>query len=125
MPSLPLTRKSVNLDNILLDPNNPRFLELEDWQEIPINMYHLERIQNTAFQRLDGADFAQIEDLRKSIRANGYIPLEMIVVKPYEEDDSKYVVIEGNRRITAIRGIVKDSVNPDEDSLVQSLRTLE
>lgn len=39
---------------------------------------------------------------------NGYIPVERIVVRPYEHSEDKYLVIEGNRRLAAIKWILED-----------------
>ncbi len=123
--SIQLERKNIPVENIMLDPNNPRFFDLEGWEEVPANMYHLESKQNRAFQRLEGSEFGQVKDLQKSIMSNGYIPAEMIVVKPYNHDGSKYVVIEGNRRLVAIKGIIQNAIDPKNDDLVQSLQGLE
>jgi hypothetical protein len=39
---------------------------------------------------------------------NGYLPVEQIVVRPYDHDLGKYVVIEGNRRTAAVKWILED-----------------
>ncbi|WP_069803595.1 hypothetical protein [Thermogemmatispora onikobensis] len=133
MPFSPyLEPRQVPLASLLLDPNNPRFFDLEDWQKVPENLYHLERVQLKASQRLESSQAWQITELEQSIRSNGYIPTELIVVKPYELSDPVlnadqgpyFVVIEGNRRLAAIRKIVREALNPEQDELVQSLQTL-
>ncbi len=44
-----------------------------------------------------------IENLMSSIGENGFFPGEAIVVTPATPHDSKYIVIEGNRRLAALR----------------------
>src|SRR5687767_10083044 len=101
--TIQLERKILAVENLLLDPNNPRFFDLADWNIVQDNMFHIESVQNIAFQRLEGSQAGEIEELKESIRSNGYITAETIIVKPYEYDESKYIVIEGNRRLAAIR----------------------
>ena len=43
-----------------------------------------------------------IVDLIASISANGFFPGEAVVVTESEEHDDKYIVLEGNRRLTAL-----------------------
>lgn len=122
--SLKLEPQRTSLRNLLLDPNNPRFFQLEDWREIPANMYHFDHIQKAAFDRLERTLIGQIEELVDSIQSNGYIPAEVIIVKPYLNEEAKYIVIEGNRRLAAIRQIVQNAIDP-EDELVRSLQELD
>lgn len=124
LANLKLNRIEVKLDELLLDPNNPRFFDLTDWQKAPDNLFHIESYQNAAMGRLEGTQIGQIEDLRESIRSNGYIPAELMIVKEYQYEEGKYVVIEGNRRLVALKTIVRDTMDPD-DELVESIRTIE
>jgi len=123
--SLKLDPKVVSIDDLLLDPNNPRFFELDQWQQVPANLYHLKKVQSTALERFEITHIGQIDELVNSIKSNGYIPAEVIVVKPYEYDRSKYVVIEGNRRLTAIKQIIQNALDPVNDELVNSLQNLQ
>jgi len=53
-----------------------------------------------------------LQSLRDSIRTNGYIPIEQIVVVPYEDDDKdnkRYLVIEGNRRAASLKTLLTDA----------------
>jgi hypothetical protein len=120
-----LDKVKARLDDLLLDPNNPRFFELHNWTRIEPELYSSDRVQKLALDRFEKTNIGQIDELVDSIKSNGYIPAEMIVVKPYEADQSKYVVIEGNRRLTAIKRIVQEALDPENDSLVQSLKEME
>ena len=123
--SLKLDPKTVPLDDLLLDPNNPRFFELRQWERVEANLYHLEKVQRTALERFEIAHIGQIDELVNSIKSNGYIPAEVIVVKPYSYDSLKYIVIEGNRRLTAIKQIAQKALDPEKDELVRSLQNLQ
>lgn len=88
----------VSLDNLFLDPNNPRFVS-EDWVWIPDSDVVYEPVQAEARLKLVrsfGAD-----KLRMNMEINGYLPIDRIVVRQLEED--RYVVLEGNRRICAAK----------------------
>lgn len=120
-----LERQNVPLESLLLDPNNPRFFELANWNQVAETMYHLDKVQSMTLARMERADIGQIEELKNSIKSNGYIASENIVVKPYLHADGYYIVIEGNRRLTAMRAIVSESLNPDSDPSIQSLKEVE
>jgi hypothetical protein len=98
----------VNLDNLLLDPNNYRFYDMDVYSAAAPNRIHEESVQRRAEElvRLDGKE--DLRALKESIEANGYIPIEVLVVKPYPFKDGFYVVIEGNRRVAAMRWLKKD-----------------
>lgn len=97
-----------SLDNLLLDPNNYRFLDFEDYQEVATTTYHEPRVQDKAYQRLKGSRYEDLQALKESILANKYVPLDSLVVRAYEHVSDKFVVIEGNRRLAAMRWILED-----------------
>ena len=72
--------------------------------------------------RPGGKDKYNIEELVSSITKNGWWPVDYIFVRRFGDDD-RYVVIEGNRRIAAIREIKND---PKADpALKKSLESIE
>lgn len=90
----------IPIDKIFLDPNNYRFREEKDFQVIPEDKFHIEVNQKRAAQKLK----ADIPDLVKSIKSNGFLKVERVVVAKYG-DSGDYYVIEGNRRIAALKQI--------------------
>jgi hypothetical protein len=60
-------------------------------------------VQTKAAERLRTEALLQ---LKNSILKNGFLPFERLVVRPYGTD--RYVVIEGNRRLAALRWIASD-----------------
>lgn len=49
-----------------------------------------------------------LKDLQKSIKANGFLPIERIVVSKIDGTD-RYLVIEGNRRVAALKNLREQS----------------
>ena len=77
----------VPVEYLALDPRNPRLLGLNaDADEVEI------------IARLYRAD--DLSELLQSIASNGYLNIEPLVVL---EDNGRLVVLEGNRRLAAIR----------------------
>lgn len=88
--------KPVPVGNLRLDPDNPR----------------LSSGQNGAIQQDDVArvlwNEMAVDEVALSIAANGFFPEEPLIVipaDPSEKDEKKqkYIVVEGNRRLAAIR----------------------
>jgi hypothetical protein len=86
------------LEQIFLDPNNPRFTAV-DWDYVPVELWDKAEVQEIAQRRLV-ADF-DVEKLRMSMEVNGFLSIDQVIVKKFAED--KYVVLEGNRRICAAK----------------------
>ena len=95
----------LSIDNILLDPNNYRIISSEtEYQKVPE-----ERIGELEVQEDTQALMEQrgeLDPLIKSILRIGFLPIDRVVVRLWK--DGKYVVVEGNRRIAAIKKILKD-----------------
>lgn len=98
--------ESLKLSDLLLDPNNYRLQDNDVFQHISPNRFHLGQVQSGTQARLAKEG---IKTLRDSIVANGFLPIERIVVTPYEHEDGKYLIIEGNRRVAALRQIEKEA----------------
>src|SRR5580698_2054927 len=92
---------NVSLNDLLLDPNNPRFTELgQDLDAVPEVRFGEPRVQEEAYTRMKTARF-EVPELRDTIKNLGFLPMDRIVVRPWrgvEAQPPKYVVIEGNRR---------------------------
>ncbi len=91
--------EALQLDQLLLDPNNYRLQEQDSFAQIEDNRYHLERVQNGTKTRLGREN---LRPLRDSIFSNGFLEIERIVVTPYDHAEEKYLVVEGNRRVAAL-----------------------
>ena len=91
--------RAIPLDGLLLDPNNYRLQEQEGFTAYPDHRFHIDRVQEATRSRLRNEN---LEPLRNSIVANGFLEIERIVVVPYEHEAEKFLVIEGNRRVAAL-----------------------
>jgi hypothetical protein len=94
------------LEKILLDPNNYRFQDTPDFVTADANRFHEKTVQDRVYRTLK--ETANVGQLKASIIRNGFIPVERVVVRPYSARSDTYVVIEGNRRIAALRWIADD-----------------
>lgn len=116
-----LTNIEIPLENICLDPNNPRFVDTK-WINIPDADITKEDVQESTRRRL--IEKFGIEKLRMNMEVNGYLPIDRVIVRKLEDD--KYVVLEGNRRICAaklITMVALDGSSISED-VIKSLELI-
>jgi hypothetical protein len=98
-----MTPINVELDQLLLDPNNFRFQGEANAPAIATARFAEPKVQDAAYSRHqeDG-----LGDLRASIAENGFLEVDRIVVKPHPTADGHpqlYIVIEGNRRVATLK----------------------
>ena len=98
-----LVDSEISIDDIFLDPNNPRFVS-KNWNEIATSQIMDSSIQNVTKLKLQ-QEFA-IDRLVENIKINGFLTIDRIIVKKIS--DNKYVVLEGNRRICAAKTILDE-----------------
>ncbi|QOY94734.1 ParB N-terminal domain-containing protein [Massilia sp. UMI-21] len=80
---------TVNYKKLHLDIDNPR---------LPVNVPRTAKAMLTWI-----AKSTAIEDLMNAIGTNGFFPGEPLVVYPHPKKKGEYIVIEGNRRLTAVK----------------------
>jgi hypothetical protein len=98
-----LKRIQVPLGKLLLDPNNPRFLE-DHAIRVDEKDFADSEVQQEAARRMRREAF-RLEELTNSIETNGWQPVDMIFVRRVESLPGQYVVLEGNRRVMALRDL--------------------
>lgn len=98
---------------LLLDPNNYRFHDLVGYSVVKKkSRYQESGVQQQALRFLRDTTAFDLGSLKDSIRTNGYIPVEQIVVVYYDEIDQigrRYLVIEGNRRAASLKILIEES----------------
>lgn len=112
----------IPLNNIYLDPNNPRFTSLK-WDDISDEHISDESIQKTTKRKLE--EQFSIYKLVDNIQLNGFLTIDRVIVKQFSDD--KYVVLEGNRRICAAKTIMEMyESNPElvDESVIDSLKEI-
>lgn len=103
-----LEEKKIDIDDLLLDPNNPRFSKHHD-EITPEEKLEDENEQEEAYkQMINPKNRFEIDVLLAAIKADGFIHVDKIFVRKINK---KYLVIEGNRRVTAIKKLLKNYKN--------------
>ena len=80
--------KSVNLQNLLLSLDNPR--------------YGTTTNQNQALRTMVQRQGRKLTKLAEDIVENGLNPTELVMVTPTDQPE-RYIVVEGNRRVAAMK----------------------
>ena len=102
-----LQSRELSPDDLLLDPNNPRLVESLDgsatYDDAAI-LAEQDRLKKLFVERSRAAqdEFTDITDLFNSMIRIGYVGIDRIVVRELFGQD-KYLVIEGNRRVSTIK----------------------
>lgn len=81
--------KNVSLNDLLLDPENPRLPE------------SVARDQQSMLDHI--AETTAIEELMEAIAENDFFLGEPVIVVPAKDQKGKFIVVEGNRRLTAVK----------------------
>lgn len=82
--------KYISIENVLLDTNYPR---------LPKSKQGKDEKTVIEFMLLEAATL----ELMLAIAENDFFAGELLLVIKDETEDGKYVVIEGNRRLTAVK----------------------
>lgn len=121
-----LRAETIKTDKILFDPNNPRFLDLRgEGRTVPERRFAEPGVQEHAYQSMKDPRF-DVRSLRGSIEQLGLLPVDRIVVRELEDD--QYVIVEGNRRLAAMRWLLEDHVSGEvtlPEDLLESLQEIE
>lgn len=114
-----LNKITIDVGKLILDPNNPR-LVTDDSHLCPEEDFIDVDLTGQTYARMAGGegtnDPFRIEQIVNSIKQNGWQPVDFIFVRKITNAD-RYVVLEGNRRVTALRKLLRD------ESLDSELRT--
>ena len=119
-----VSKVGVPVELLLLDPQNPRF-------EAPAAVDEA-TFDSQGAQDATKAQLAGVQDLADSIRQIGFLQVDSIVVREFVGSSStethveqKYIVVEGNRRVAAVKSILDDGLRrPITAQLEQSIARL-
>lgn len=100
---------SRNIKNLYLDPNNYRFVDDSNYEKVSDDKLTDERIQRRTRGFIEGAKREKIKDLMDSFKTNGYLKVDVIQLR--DLGDNHFLVIEGNRRVTALKCLQEDYKN--------------
>lgn len=120
--------RALSPDRLLLDPNNYRFHDILTYKRVANkNRYGEQGVQERALYLLQTTDAFDLDALKDSILTNGYVPLEQIVVEEFdgEGENKRYLVLEGNRRVAAVRSLISEHDAGAVDIQEQHLHSLQ
>ncbi len=106
------TKTSKNLKNLYLDPNNYRFIDNPKYVKVDDSKIIDENIQARTRTFIEGKNRRNVEDLLDSFKTNGYMDIDIIQAK--EVGDNKFLVLEGNRRVTALKILQEEHKNSQD-----------
>lgn len=93
-------RAFVSLENLSLDPNNFRIVDHPDYLVVEPDSVFGPKVQRRTESIILGRNQENVRDLISSIKANGWLDLDPILV---ERRGNKNFVLEGNRRVATLR----------------------
>ena len=94
-------RQSVSLKRLYLDPNNYRFVDHLDYRPVPPDHVFDADVQRRTTGFVLGRGQEHVRDLIASIKANGWLDLDPVLVR--REDPGRFLVVEGNRRVATLK----------------------
>lgn len=114
---------TASIEDIYLDVRNPRF-----HGETDLNLFETDDIFDLRNQEIIRQYILRkyaASEIVDSILEVGFVPIDLVVV---EKIDNKYVAIEGNRRITAIKTIIGNIARKDvfvNEEILRSITNFE
>jgi predicted ATPase len=93
--------RTVDLRHLYLDPNNYRLIHEDEQKNVTDDRIKDKDVVNRTYRLILGEKNQNIQDLINSFKSSGYLPVDQIQVKAISDED--FVVIEGNRRIAALK----------------------
>lgn len=119
-----LEARKINLDDLLLNPNNPRLMDKSRKSELSEDRISEDKIQEKILKDIR---FEGIGDIYEKVKKLGFLPIDRIVVRELEGQD-KFLVLEGNRRITTAKHLLaehQDGIITLENRILDSLKEIE
>lgn len=96
---------SLPPSSLLLDPQNLRLLERlgSSYSSLQVKLFGQSAIQKSIYDVIKSDKRFDIQALADSIATSGFLKHERLIVVPY--DANNFLVLEGNRRVTAVRSL--------------------
>ena len=104
---------NVKLDDLYLDPNNPRLPQFHaPGYESVEDLFDSE----TQLKLEEMLSTHKLKELADSIEGTGWLPIDAILVWEHPDAEGKYVVLEGNRRTATLR-YMRKRLSVEEEKL--------
>lgn len=111
--SLEINVKRISIKNLFLDPNNFRLIHESDQMDVADDKIKEKDVSQRTYKLLLGDKNQNIQDLVESFKSNGYLPVDQIQVR--ELSEGGHVVVEGNRRVAALKFLQNEYVQKNID----------
>lgn len=114
--SMDTDNKKVKLSQLLLDPNNYRFVDSEQYVQVAAENVADQRVQQRTRNLLLGKGQENVRDLITSFKNNGFLDIEAIQVKAL--GNRMYLVLEGNRRVATLKYLQEQYENNSDTGCI-------
>jgi hypothetical protein len=123
-----LEKRSVDPNKLFLDPNNPRLFTKEE-EKVPLENVTDPGVQDRTTEKIfNDKDTFSINELIQAILIRGYVPEAggYMFVRALSAK-GQYIVLEGNRRLTAIRKILakQEEYQAEYPDAIRSLKKID
>jgi ParB-like chromosome segregation protein Spo0J len=121
-----LEDRVAKLQQLFLDPNNPRFSDLGVRPRVSEDKVHEEQHQAQTLGTLLNDDRFEVGELKESIRQIGFLKMDRMVVIELVQNEA-FMVIEGNRRLAALKSMQLDHAAGEIDlppNILESVLTI-
>lgn len=117
-PPLKPTPVAVPLDQLFLDPNNPRLGLADKPGYRDVGKLFDSGLQNEIIEDL-AEDAYDVTGLVDAIVAQGWTPVDNVLAWPHPDDPERWVVVEGNRRRLALERIRTTIIKREREKLAR------
>lgn len=99
----------VRHEQLFLDPNNLRLLGIHGYRSAHVQEERITEyaVQQDVYETMIREPIFDVKSLYDSIEEIGFLPIDRIIVRKIGDTDN-YVVLEGNRRLSAIKWLIFD-----------------
>ena len=94
-------RQTVQLKFLYLDPNNFRFVDHPEYRTVPTEHVFDADVQRRTTGFILGRSQENVQDLTASIKENGWLDIDPILVQ--RKEARRFLVVEGNRRVATLK----------------------
>ncbi len=99
-------RRTVSLARLYLDPNNFRFADNPEYRLVAREDVFKPEVQRLTSTFVSGKSQEYIQDLIASIKKNGWLEIDPILVE--QRDGGRFLVVEGNRRVATLKHLQRE-----------------
>lgn len=122
MIKIKMKEENISIDKLLLDANNLR--DMESDKQVTVKKMLRVEVQDELLAKIS----KETIELKESISKIGFLYIDSVVVVKAEENSEMYIVVEGNRRIASVKGLLKEirlvSALDIVPELIQSLKSI-